>query len=521
MAARQYIMTLDAGTGSGRCIIFDIEGNQLATAQEEWYPKQLPEYPGSQVFDTHEAWDILTRCIKQAMAKISAQPEEVVGITATSMREGFVLYDKEGREIWACPNADARAVEEVKELVEKGLGWKIYSTGGDWFGMAAPPRFLWIKRHQPEIYDKIAHMTMLSDWVLYRLSSRFVTDPTIGSSCDLFDLAKRTWSQETIELFDLLRGIYPPVHESGTVIGEVTRKAAEETGLKEGTPVITSGADTQLALTGVGAVHPLDYVVVAGTFWQTAVVTDRPLIDSEARPRTLCHTVPGQWMTEGIGFLHGYSMRWLRDGFCQREKKIAEERGVDPYYVLEEMAQEVPPGSYGLVPIFSDVMNAKRWKQAAPSFMQINVFSPQTCGKKEFFRALEENAAYVSYGNYQNLLELTGKVPDVVTFCAGSSKGFLWPQIMADVYGIPMRVPVVKESTALGAAMCVGVGLGHYRDLAQAVEALVRWEKTFEPDMENHEAYKPYYERWRRLYPRILALVDEGLLEPMWRAPGT
>jgi autoinducer 2 (AI-2) kinase len=92
---------------------------------------------------------------------------------------------------------------------------------------------------------------------------------------------------------------------------------------------------------------------------------------------------------------------------------------------------------------------------------------------------------------------------------------------MADVYGLPMRVPVVKEATALGAAMCVGVGVGAYRDLQEATERLVRWERYYEPDMATHEVYKPYYRKWRQIYPKIMDIVEEGLLEPMWRAPGT
>jgi autoinducer 2 (AI-2) kinase len=322
-------------------------------------------------------------------------------------------------------------------------------------------------------------------------------------------------------MFDLPRGIYPPVLESGCMMGKVSETAALQTGLAAGTPVFTSGADTQLALTGVGAVKQLDYTVVAGSFWQTTVVTPEPLIDPGIRLRTLCHTVPGLWMTEGIGFLHGFTTRWLRDGFCHRELEIARERGVDAYTVLEEMAQEVPPGSHGLIPIFSDLHNARHWKQAAPSFLQIDMYSPQTCGKKEFFRALEENAAFVSNGHYRWLEELTGVTPQEITFCAGSSKGFLWPQIMADVFGITMRVPVVKESTALGAAMCVAVGLGAYSDLEDAAGCLVRWDRVFKPDMQAHKKYKPYYDRWRRVYPKILDLVEEGLLESMWQAPGT
>jgi autoinducer 2 (AI-2) kinase len=521
MAEDKYILTLDAGTGSGRAVLFDLAGNQLAVSQEEWYPVPLEEYPGSQAFDTEEAWAILVRCIKGALEEAGARPEQVAGITATSMREGFVLYDAQGVELWACTNGDARAADEVVELTERGLGPGLYERGGDWFAISAPPRLLWIKRHQPEVYTRTAHLTMLGDWVLYRLTGEFVTDPTLGSSSGLFDLETRTWSQETIEIFELPQGIYPPVLESGTQMGTVSQEAAQQTGLLAGTPVITSGGDTQLALTGVGAVNPLDYTVVGGSFWQTTVVTSEPVIDPEIRVRALCHTVPGQWMTEGIGFLHGFASRWLRDGFCHRELELAEARGVDAYALLEEMAQEVPPGSHGLIVVFSDLMNAKRWKHAAPSFIQIDIFSPQTCGKKEFFRALEENAAYVSNGHYQMLEALTGATPEQVTFCAGSSKGFLWPQIMADVYGLPMRVPVVKEATALGAAMCVGVGLGEYSDLQDATGRLVRWERFYEPDLANHEIYKEYYQKWRSIYPRMLALVEEGMLEPMWRAPGT
>jgi autoinducer 2 (AI-2) kinase len=92
---------------------------------------------------------------------------------------------------------------------------------------------------------------------------------------------------------------------------------------------------------------------------------------------------------------------------------------------------------------------------------------------------------------------------------------------MADVFGVSMRVPVVREATALGAAMCVGVGVGAYHDLQDAAERLVRWERVYDPDMDCHVLYRPHFDRWRLVYPRMLDLVDEGLLEPMWRAPGT
>ncbi|MCC7358145.1 MAG: autoinducer-2 kinase [Anaerolineales bacterium] len=520
MTDSSFLLTLDAGTGSGRAVLFDRDGRQVAVVQHEWSPREQPDIPGSQVFDTDQAWAIFTQAIRAVIARAGIRPAQVAGVTATSMREGFVLYDRAGAERWACFNGDARAAQVVTELQARGLGEGMYRRGGDWFGMAAAPRLLWIKAHEPELYARAARLTMLGDWVLWRLSGEYATDQSLGSSSALFDLEARTWCEETIVEFDLPRDIYPPVLESGTVLGRVTAAAAAETGLAEGTPVVISGADTQLALAGVGAVTPGAYTIVGGSFWQTTLVTARPLIDPEIRLRTLCHVLPGQWMTEGIGFLHGFATRWLRDGFGRWEREQAAARGVDAYVVLEELASTVPPGAHGLVPIFSDLMNARRWKQAAPSFLQIDILSPQTCGLKEFFRALEENAAYVAYGHSQRLAALGGQEARQLTFCGGSSKGFLWPQIVADVLGRPIHVPVVKEATALGAAMCVAVGLGQFADVTAAAQQWVSVERTCQPDAQAHAAYRPYYERWRRLYPRLLALVDEGLLAPLWSAPG-
>lgn len=143
-----YLAAIDAGTGSGRCVIFDSTGNQVAFASQEWSHPSLSEYPGSQVFNTDENWKILCSCVKQAIQKAAINPHEITGVSATSMREGMVLYDSAGHEIWACPNVDSRARNEVTQLVRKGVAKKIYSRAGDWLSITSPPRFLWIKRHQ-------------------------------------------------------------------------------------------------------------------------------------------------------------------------------------------------------------------------------------------------------------------------------------------------------------------------------------------------------------------------------------
>ncbi len=168
MDSKQYIMTLDAGSGSGRAVLFDTDGKEVSFAQKEWLPKTIPEYPGSYVFDTTEAWEILGVCIRESLKKGNVDAGDVIGVSATSQREGFVLYDKDGKEIWACPNVDSRAVDEVVEMLEMDIVEKIYGIGGDWLNIIAPPRFRWIKKHEPEIFAQAQHMNMLSDWVLFK-----------------------------------------------------------------------------------------------------------------------------------------------------------------------------------------------------------------------------------------------------------------------------------------------------------------------------------------------------------------
>ena len=308
--------------------------------------------------------------------------------------------------------------------------------------------------------------------------------------------------------------------EPGSTVGTVTAAAAEETGLAAGAPVVVGGADTQLGLVGIGVVSPDRLTLVGGSFWQLTVVTDRPLIDRDARVRTLCHAVPGQWMTEGIGFYCGIAMRWYRDAFCDVERAAATERGVDPYVVMEEAAGDVPPGSNGLLAIFSNVMNAKRWVQAAPSFLGFDLDDPARTGRAAGIRALEEQAAYASRGHLSIIEELTGRHFDDLVFTGGAAKGRLWPQIVADVLGLPVRIPAVKESTALGAAMFAAVGAGLYRDVDEIAGRVVQLERVVEPQAAAAAIYDAGYERWRDVYRHVLELSERRVLRPMWWPAG-
>jgi autoinducer 2 (AI-2) kinase len=301
----------------------------------------------------------------------------------------------------------------------------------------------------------------------------------------------------------------------------VTAQAGAETGLREGTPVVAGGADTQLGLLGIGLAQPGRFAIVGGSFWQHAVLLADPLIDPRARLRTLCHTVPGQWMMEGIGFYCGIVMRWFRDAFCELEQAEAEQSGADAYAILERKAADVPAGANGVIGLFSNLMQASHWVHGTPAFLGFDVASPERSGRAACFRAIEESAAYVSLGHLRIVQDVTGIEFEEAVLTGGAAKGVLWPQIIADTLGIVVKIPFVKESTALGAAIYAGVGAGFYDDAARAATEIARFERTAEPDPAAHATYLELYERWLELYGRTLELSEAGLVRPLWRAAGT
>lgn len=511
------VLTVDAGSGSCRVLVFDATGALYGLAQREWTYHPVPDAPGGFDFDTDDGWKQVSACVREVLSTVRIAPAEVAAVTAASMREGFVLYDEHGYEIWACPNIDARAGHEATEMIDEGLAERQYRRGGDWTSMTAPARLRWISRHQPEILARARHLTMLGDWIIARLSGVFCTDPSLGSSSNLFDLARRTWSPETIRELDL-PDLLPPIVEPGSVVGTVTPKAAEETELLPGTAVVAGGADTQLALLAAGITSGLSFATVGGTFWQSAAVTNEPVIDDRIRLRTLCHVMPGAWMIEGIGFMHGLSTRWVRDALLRSiDRAVGPDAG---YEVLERLAADVPPGSNGLTYLSSNVMDARRWRHGPPSLVGLDILQPQRTGLGAIFRAVEEEAAYAARSHYEILSEVCGAVPEGIRFVGGPARGRLWPQILADVLGVPVETPPVREATSFGAALCALVGAGVFTDLPEAVAATSRVPGRFDPDPARHALYNEIYGSWRTLTAHMLAAAEQGMAPFLWRGAG-
>lgn len=518
---KTYLLAIDAGTGSGRAVVFDGDGNQCASAQHEWWHKSDQRFEGSMDFDVEGNWALLSRAARQAIAEAGITPSQISAVSATSMREAIVVYDADGREIWACANVDSRAANEVRELKHAypELEASLYARSGQTFALGALPRLLWLKRNRPDLYERMHRIAMLSDWVLARLSGVIASDPSNAGTTGLFGLSSRAWLPEAMEQAGLRGDIFPPTAEPGTVIGRVTATAAEQTGLSAGTPVVMGGGDCQIGTAGLGIVGEGDCGVLGGTFWQQVVNVAPDVTDPSMNLRINPHVVTGLNQAEAISFFVGIIMRWFRDSFGAEEVAEAGRTGTDAYTLLERQAALVPPGAHGIIPIFSDVMRYGRWYHAAPSLLNLSI-DPEKAGKAAIFRALQENAAIVAARNLGSIFQLTDRTPDKVVFAAGASKSAHWSQILANAIGLPVVTPVVKEATALGCAAAAAIGTGLHADFVEAARHWVRWDRQFEPDLAHKAIYDEAGERWARAYALQRQLVDDGVTAPLWRAPG-
>lgn len=517
----KYLLAIDAGTGSIRAVLFDRKGIQISCIQEEWEHREDPRYPGSMDFDWVHNWELASSCIRRVLKESTVDPHEIAAISTTCMREGIVLYDKEGREIWACANVDARSNDEVEQLIRKDpeLERLLYQESGQSYALDALPRLLWVKNKMPEIYERMALIGMFNDWLSYKLTGLLAVEPSNGSTTGLFDLKSRSWNPDIARRCGIRTDIFPPVKECGTVMGKTTSGCTVATGLPEGIPVVVGGGDAQLGCIGVGVVDAGEAAVFGGSFWQYEYNTDKPQADPGCRIRLNCHAKPGIWQYEALAFQPGLVMRWYRDSFCQAEKKLAKELGKSTYDLMNKEAEKIPAGSYGMMCSFSDVMNFMNWKHAAPTFSGFGLDSKKY-NHYTFYRAILENTALITKGHLELVKEATGNLPKEIIFAGGAANSPLWAQILSDVLGLPVKVPKVKEATALGAAILAGYGVGMYQDIGKTAKELVSIERLFIPDMENHRIYQEIYQTWREFYHVQLELCDRKITRNMWIAPG-
>ncbi|MHA1265459.1 MAG: FGGY-family carbohydrate kinase [Candidatus Helarchaeota archaeon] len=505
---KNYFLIIDAGTGGGRALVFDEEGKLHAISYKEWTYHTPPDGPSlAKEFNPKEFWEIICNISKQAIQIARIPPSEIKGISASSFREGSVFLDAQGKELYAGPATDIRALEEGMELKRK-LGEELYQiTGHHPPFLFASARLIWFKRKRPEIYERIHRILMMNEWISFKFTGEAYCEPTSVCETQLFDIHQRAWSREIIEKLDLQEDIFPEVVNAGTKVGEITKQAAEETGLIEGTPVVMGGADSECALLGMGFTEEGQLGIIAGTTTPLQMIVSQPIIDEKQRTWTNNYLIPELWTVESHAGESGKVFRWMRDNLADYEREIARQQGRDAFEVMDQLAAEVPPGAEGVFAVLGpqviDMNNLGPLGYGG--FVFELPISMGNYGKKQFIRAFFENMAYAIKGNWDRIEEVAKQQVKEAGICGGLSKSRTFVQIVADVLRYPVKTYQTAEATGLGAAICAAIGTQIYPDFPTAIRAMVHLKEQIEPGPEMKKLRK-YYKRWLKIQKKLSQL---------------
>lgn len=493
------VIALDAGSGSGRTAVFDLDGHLLGIAAESWSPHVPEDEPMGSEFDPQETWSALARTTRLAMKEAKMAAQSVRAISATSQRDGVVFLDAKGQEIYCSTNRDARGVLHAEDIA-RTFGEVIHRVTGRWpLGLSAMARLWWFRSHRPETYRRMAHVLMISDWLTYRLCGNLCSEPTNASSSNLFDVVQHAWSSELAALLDYPPDLGPPCHEPGHAVGTLTASAAGAFGLAEGIPVVIGAGDSQAACLGCAAFDNGATTIIAGTTIPVQMVLSRPVCDESRRLHLGAYVTPDRWVLESNGGMAGISYDW----FC----KAFVGEGAPAYVALEQEMQDAQPGE--VLAVLGPQVADFRELSFPPKSTFVFPFlggteHPPT--RAAFARAILENIAYAARGNVTQLEEISGQKVTSLNLCGGLARSDVFAQIIADVGQRPVQVPSVRETSCVGAAICAAVGAGVYPDLPAAAKTMVHWEPVVQPDPAKVRRYRGLYRKWIKLFEKARGL---------------
>jgi xylulokinase len=481
------VLGLDVSTTAVKAVIVDRTGAVRASAAVE-YPYETP-HPLWSEQDPNVWWTSAVDAVRTALGEAGGDEVEAIGLTG--QMHGLVALDDDDRILrpailWNDQRTEAEC-DEIREAI--GRERLIRVTGNDALPGFTAPKLLWVRRHEPEVWSRIAHVLLPKDFVRLRLTGDHAVDRADGAGTLLFDLARRDWSDEVVAALGIEPSWLPRTYEGPDVTGSVTAEAAAATGLRAGTPVVAGGGDQSAAAVGVGAVEPGVVSLSLGTSGVVFTTTDGPRIEPDGRLHAFCHCVPDRWHVMGVMLSAAGSLRWFRDA-------LAPDVG---FADLVEEAASVPAGSDGL--LFLPYLTGERTPHPDPEARGAFVGLTTHHDRPHLTRAVLEGVAF----GLRDSLELTrgigAPVSAPIHATGGGSKGPVWLGILADVLREPVVTTSTSEGAAQGAAMLAGVGLGWFASVEAACRELVRLGDAIEPS--GDAVYEDAYARYRALYPAL------------------
>lgn len=495
-----YLLGIDIGTSGTKTVLFDETGNTIASALEEYLLYQ-PNIGWAEQ-DPEDWWQATAASIRKVLVKSRVKAADISGIGLSGQMHGLVLLDEENkvlrRSIIWCDQRSTAECEQITSLI--GAERLIEITANPALTGFTASKIMWVKNNEPDIFEKAKKILLPKDYVRFRLTGEFATEVSDASGMQLMDIAGRCWSAEVLSKLGIERSQLADLYESQEVSGKVNSFGASQTGLLEGTPVVGGGGDQAAGAVGNGIVKP---GVVSSTIGTSGVVfayLDRISIDTKGRVHTFCHAVPNTWHVMGVTQGAGLSLKWFRDNFCTAEKSTAELMNVDPYVLMDQEAEQVRPGSNGL--LYLPYLMGERTPHLDAYAKGVFFGLSAKHDKRDMIRAIMEGVVY----SLRDCLEIIGGMGvnvSEIRASGGGGKSRLWKQMQSDIFGTGITTINSSEGPALGVALLAGVGTGVYKNAAEACDTAIKVKSVQQPDMELYNKYSKFYILYGQLYKSL------------------
>lgn len=496
----EYLLGIDLGTSGTKTVLFDIEGNVIASNAME-YPVYQPKN-GWAVQNPDDWWKAVQQTITNVIIISGISPLSIKGIGISGQMHGLVMLDKEGAVLrpsilWC----DGRTGEECVQITDViGAKRLIEISANPALTGFTAGKILWVRKHEKHIYEKCSHILLPKDYIRYKLCNVFASDVSDASGTNLLDVPNRCWSDEILEKLHIDKTLLPDLYESYEVTGEVTAQAAKLTGLCSGIPVVAGAGDNAAAAIGTGVICEGRAFTTLGTSGVIFAHSDKVKIDAEGRVHTFCSAVPNAYTIMSCTLSAGLSLKWFRDTFCHSEIEVARSIGVDPYVLMDKEAKKSPIGANRLIylPYLMGERSPILDEKARGIFFGLSAMHT----KSDMIRAILEGVMY-SQKHCLEILNSMGVIPSEMLACGGGAKSPMWRQMMADVYECPVLTIDKQEGPALGAAILAGVGTGVYSNIDEACQKMIHSNTIQEADKQSSEKYNKAYQIYKALYPSL------------------
>ncbi len=402
---------------------------------------------------------------------------------------------------------DNRAGAEARHIAAQFEPDTLYYTTGQPSVTPTWPacKILWLRRHEPDVFQRTARFLLVEDFLLYRLTGQLVTDWSLQSSSLLLDIHTQGWWQPMLDVVGIGPEQLAHPLAPGQIVGPLTRAGAQALGLSPQTVVVSGGLDQVVGALGSGNLAAGGLTEATGGALAIVATLDHPAYDPLRRVPLHLHASPGLYCLLPWGQTAGMALQWFRDQFYALETEAAARAGQDIYALMAQAAAGVPPGSDGLVVL--PHLEGAATPEFNPAARAVFFGATLRHTRAHFVRAIMEAVAYMLRKNLELVTPAGGPLPAIRSI-GGGARSPLWLQIKADVLQTPVTAVAVEEVTCLGAAMLAAVALGCQPNLAVAAAQMVTLGPTLAPRPEHAAVYARGFAQYTELYDRLAPLFN-------------